>query len=410
MTVPRRVLFLTQWFEPEPVMKGLQFAQGLAAAGYEVEVATGFPNYPTGKLAPGYRLRPYASEVMQGVRVHRLFLVPSHDASSFGRAANYLSFFFSALVFCLLRGGRFDAVYVYHPPITVGLAAAISGLFTRTPFVLDVQDLWPDSVMVSGMGGARRLGGVLAGLCGFVYRRAALVVGQSKAMTERLIERGVSRTRAVTIFNWADEDAARARGGYDVSALAFEGRFNFVFGGNLGRAQDLETLVRAADLAGREVPEIQLTLVGEGMERDRLAALIAGMGSAHARLAPGVPRTQIGDIFEAADVLILHLLDDPLFAITIPSKTQFYMAMGKPILIGVSGEAAEVVTGCGAGFSAPPQDVSAMAAAMVRMARLPAAELAGMGRRAREAYEARFSYAAAMAATVACLERPEVSK
>lgn len=408
--MPRRVLFLTQWFEPESIMKGLQFVQGLIAAGHEVEVATGFPNYPTGKLAAGYRLRPYATEIMNGVRVHRLFLVPSHDTSSLGRAANYLSFFGSALAFCLLRGRRFDAIYVYHPPITVGLAAAVSGLLTRTPFVLDVQDLWPDSVTVSGMGGASRLGGILGRVCTFVYRRAALVIGQSRAMTERLIDRGVSRTKALTIFNWADEDAARPRGEYDAGPLGFDGRFNFVFGGNLGRAQDLETLVRAAELAGREAPEIQLTIVGEGVERSRLAALIAALGATHAQLAAGVPRTQIGDIFAAADVLILHLLDDPLFAMTIPSKTQFYMAMGKPILIGVRGEAAEAVTGCEGGLSVAPQDVTAMAAAMVRMARLPPSELAEMGRRAREAYIARFSYAAAIAATAACLERSELAK
>lgn len=408
--MPRRVLFLTQWFEPEPVMKGLQFARGLAEAGYEVEVATGFPNYPTGKLAAGYRLRPHMAEAMGGLRVHRLFLIPSHDTSSLGRAANYLSFFLSAVVFCLLRGGRFDAIYVYHPPITVGLAAAVSGLFTRTPFVLDVQDLWPDSVAVSGMRGAERLGGVLGWLCGFVYRRAALVVGQSRAMTERLIERGVSRTRAATIFNWADEDAARRRGEYDVGPLAFDGRFNIVFGGNLGRVQGLETLVRAAHLAGKEAPEIQLTIVGDGVERAGLADLIAEIGSTNVQLIPGVPRTQIGDIFAAADVLVLHLLDDPLFAMTIPSKTQFYMAMGKPVLVGVRGEAAEVVTGCGAGVSVPPQDVTAMAAAMVGMARLPPAELAEMGRRARDAYETRFSYAAAMAATTACLDRAELAR
>lgn len=408
--MPRRVLFLTQWFEPEPVMKGLQFAQGLVAAGYEVEVATGFPNYPTGKLAPGYRLKAYAAETMENIRVHRLFLVPNHDSSSLGRAANYLSFFVSALVFCLARGGRFDAIYVYHPPITVGLAAALSGLFTRTPFLLDVQDLWPDSVTASGMGGASRLGGILGSVCGFVYRRAALVVGQSRAMTERLIERGVSRDKAATIFNWADEYAARARGGFDVKALGFDGRFNIVFGGNMGRAQDLETVVRAAHLAAGEVPSIQLTLVGDGLERQRLAEVIAELGAANVQLVPAVPRTQIGDIFAAADVLILHLLDDPLFAITIPSKTQFYMAMGRPIIAGVRGEAAEMVTGSGAGLVVPPQDVAAMAAAMVRMARLPPAQIARMGRCARETYDARFSYAAAMSATALCLQRAEVSK
>ncbi len=200
----RRVLFLTQWFEPEPIMKGLRFAQGLVDAGFEVEVATGFPNYPTGKLAPGYRLRPYASEMMEGIQVHRLFLVPGHDTSALGRAANYISFFLSALVFCMLQGRKFDVIYVYHPPITVGLAAAISGWMTRTPFILDVQDLWPESVVASGFNGADRIGGILARVCEFVYCRASLVVSQSRAMKEALVDRGVEPDKAVTIFNWAD--------------------------------------------------------------------------------------------------------------------------------------------------------------------------------------------------------------
>lgn len=407
---PRRILFLTQWFEPEPIMKGIGFARALAEAGFEVEVATGFPNYPTGKLAPDYRLKPYASEVMEGVRVHRLYLIPHHDRSSLGRAANYLSFFVSALLFCLLRGGRYDAIYVYHPPITVGLAAAISGLFTRTPFVLDVQDLWPDSVAASGFGGAGRMAGVLGRLCGYVYRRAALVVGQSRAMTEKLVERGVPSAKVVTIFNWADEDSARARGEYDIRPLGFEGRFNIVFGGNLGRVQDLETMVRAAVLAAREVPDIQLTLVGDGVERQRLAALIADLGGDHAQLIGPVPRTWIGDIFAAADILILPLIDDPLFEITIPSKAQFYMAMGRPILACMRGEAADIITSREAGLAVAPQDVAAVAEGMVRMARISPEERAAMGHRARATYEAEFSYASAMAATKACLERPELSK
>lgn len=406
----RRVLFLTQWFEPEPIMKGIGFARGLVEAGFAVEVATGFPNYPTGKLAPGYRLRPYATEIMEGIRVHRLYLIPHHDHSSLGRAANYLSFFLSALLFCLLRVGRFDAIYVYHPPITVGLAAGISGLFTRTPFVLDVQDLWPDSVAASGFGGAGRMAGVLGRLCGFVYRRAALIVGQSRAMTEKLIERGVPSAKVMTIFNWADEDTARARGEYEVGALGFAGRFNIVFGGNLGRVQDLETVVRATLLAARDVPNIKLTLVGDGVERQRLAELITELGTAHLQLVEPVPRTQIGDIFAAADVLILPLIDDPLFEITIPSKAQFYLAMGRPILACLRGEAADVITNRGAGLAVAPQDVAAVAAGMVQMARLSPEERAAMGQRARATYEAEFSYASAMAATRACLERPELSK
>lgn len=385
-------------------MKGLQFAQGLIEAGYDVEVATGLPNYPSGKLAAGYRARPYQKETMNGLRVHRLWLYPSHDQSSLGRAANYLSFFGSALVFCLLRAGRYDAIYVYHPPITVGLAAALSGLLTRCPFILDVQDLWPDSVSASGMAGGGRLAKVLGPFCSFVYRRAAMVIGQSRGMTARLVERGVPQTKSATIYNWADEAAAKPGGGYDVAALEFEDRFNIVFGGNLGRAQGLDTLILAAVRAAREVPELQLTLIGEGVERSRIAGLIAELGTDSVKLRSGVPQSQIGDVFAAADVLVLHLVDDPLFEITIPSKTQFYMAMGKPILIAVRGEAAEIVTGAGAGVSVVPGDVDAIAEAMVGMSRLSAVDRQAVGWRARQAYEASYSFATAMVQTVSCIE------
>jgi colanic acid biosynthesis glycosyl transferase WcaI len=405
LTVPGRVLFLCQWFEPEWAMKGLPFVRALIDRGFDVEVATGFPNYPTGKIAPGYRLRAYQREVMQGVVVHRLYLWPSHDHSSVGRAANYLSFFLSAALFCLLRARRFDVIYVYHPPITVGLAAAVSRWVTRRPYVLEVQDLWPDSVAASGMAGTGRMARWLDPICRFVYQAAAVVIGQSRGMTNRLIERGVSADRAVTVFNWADEEAARASGRYPVSRLGFEGRFNLVFGGNLGRVQSLDTLVYAAEQAGEAVPELQLTLIGGGVERDRLAALIDGLQARHVQLLPGVPQDQIGDVFAAADVLVLHLADDPLFEITIPSKTQFYMAMGRPILIGLRGEAARMVVEAGAGVSAPPDDIEAVADAMVRMARLSPEERQAMGTRARAAYLEHYAFSRGMALTTEAIER-----
>lgn len=398
-----RILYLTQWFDPEPMVKGIKFVQALRDKGYDVEVLTGFPNYPTGKIAPGYRLKLYQLEIMKGVRVHRVFLYPSHDHSSLGRAINFLSFFLSALVFCLMNARRFDAVYVFHPPITVGLAAALSGFLTRRPFLLDIQDLWPDTVGASGMNGTRGLARILGPICDFVYRPAAVVIGQSESMTECLIERGVPRRKTATIFNWADEEVAKPCGTCDVAPFAFEGRFNFVFGGNMGRVQGLETLVRAAHRAAREVPEIQLTLIGQGVERESIARLIAELGADDVKLRPGVPQDQIGDVFAAADVLILHLVDDPLFEITIPSKTQFYMAMGKPILIGVRGEAARIVTEAAAGVAVVPEDVDAMAEAMVQLARTPPTELARMGERGREAYRRRFSFATAIQATEAVL-------
>lgn len=392
----KRILYLTQWFEPEIAPRGLKFTEGLVAHGYDVEVATGFPNYPSGKIAPGYRLSFYQLEIMRGIRVNRTYLYPSHDRSSLSRAINYISFFVSATIFCIVRGRSFDAIYVYHPPITVGLAAALSSYVTKRPFLIEIQDLWPDSVVASKMSGAGVLARMLDPVCRFVYGRAALVLGQSRTMTERLIERGVPHSKAATTFNWADEEAVRNGGDHDLTYLEFQGHFNFVYGGNLGSVQGLETLVRAACLASRTVPEIQLTLIGDGLERDSLAALIAQLGAEVVKLRSGVSQSQIGGVFAAADVLVAHLLDDPLFEITIPSKTQFYMAMGKPVLMGVRGESAAIIEDSGAGLSVEPQNVEAVAQAMVHMAGLPRAELDAMGTRARMAYEARFSFASAL--------------
>jgi len=391
-----RVLYLSQWFPPENGARGLQVANGLAERGFEVEVLTGFPNYPSGQLSPGYRLSPYMREVMDGITIHRVYLYPSHDSSSLGRALNYLSFFVSALVFCLFNARRFDVIYVYHPPITVGLAAALSRYITRRPYILEVQDLWPDSVAASGMSGTSTLARILDPICRFVYRRAAMVLGQSHGMAKRLVERGVTPEKSGVIFNWADESAARANGLYDITSLNFEGRFNFVFAGNLGAVQGLDSLIRAAHSLSKAAADIQLTIVGEGTEREQLISLVENLGATNVQILPGVPQSQIGDILAAADVLVTHLKDDPLFEITIPSKTQFYLAMGKPILVGVRGESAGIVTTAGAGMAMEPENEDAMARALLEMSRLPPAELDRMGACARAAYEDSFSFSSAM--------------
>src|SRR3569623_627597 len=183
-----RILYLTQWFDPEPnVIKGTAFVRALEAAGHEVTEVPGLPNYPAGKLFPGYRLRLFQQETIDGVRGVRLPLYPSHDASSLRRSLNYLSFFLSALAYCLFRRRSFDLAYVYNPPITVGLAAALAGLVHRLPFVLDVQDLWPDTLAATGMAGGASLGRLIGPVCKLVYRRSAAILVQSDGKLSALI-------------------------------------------------------------------------------------------------------------------------------------------------------------------------------------------------------------------------------
>jgi putative colanic acid biosynthesis glycosyltransferase WcaI len=396
-----RIMYLTQWFDPEPgIIKGLKFVRAIEAAGHEVTVVTGLPNYPTGRLYPGYRLRLLQRETIEGVKVVRLPLYPSHDASSVRRSLNYLSFFLSALLYGLLRRERFDLAYVYHPPITVGLAAALAGTVRRLPFVLDIQDLWPDTVAATGMAGAGRLTGALGTACQFVYRRASTLIVQSEGMRRTLIERGVAASKVTTIRNWADAELGPPTGRETTPAR----RFTVVYGGNLGRAQALETVLDAAAIVGRARDDIEIVLYGDGVEAEALREKAAALGITTLRLAPRVSKAEILDIFARADALLLHLRDHPLFAITIPSKTQAYLAMGRPIVAGIAGEAAELLRDSGAALVTPPGDPEALARAILAMADLPPERREAMGEAGRRYYHARLSFRRAMDRTLALLE------
>lgn len=395
-----RILYLTQWFDPEPgVIKGPRFVRALESAGHRVTVVTGFPNYPTGRLHPGYRLRPMMRETIEGARVVRLPLYPSHDGSSLRRALNFLSFFVSALLYCLFRRERFALAYVYHPPITVGLAAAVAGLVRRLPFVLEIQDLWPDTVAVTGMGGASTLARLLDPVCRFVYRRARTIIVQSEGMRRALIERGVPDAKIVVIRNWAEVEDVPSRD--DGARQA--GPTTIVYGGNLGRAQALGTVLEAAILVEARRRDVRILLYGDGIEAAELKAKTRASGATMVELCDRIPRPDIVPVFARADALLLHLARDPLFAITIPSKTQFYLAMGRPIIAGIAGEAADLLRESGAALVTPPEDAEALADAICAFADRPQADRDAMGRAGQDFYRRSLSFEQAIGQTLAVI-------
>lgn len=391
-----RIAYVTQWFEPEPnIVKGIAFVRALEAAGHDVTVITGLPNYPYGRIYPGYRLRLVQEETIHGVRVVRLPLYPSHDRSSLRRSLNFLSFFISAFVYLLLRRSRFDLAYVYHPPITVGLAAALTG----PPFILDVQDLWPDTIAATGMTGASRLVSPLGTCCHFVYTRASAIVAQSEGMKAALIERGVPESKVSVIRNWANAEFQI------VPAKApRKAPFTLVYGGNLGRAQQLGNLVGAAAMLERERPDIRIRLFGSGVDEAELRDHVEKQRLGNISFEGRVPADRIAQEFAGADGLLLHLGDDPLFAITIPSKTQYYLAMGRPIVAAVNGEAAQLLCASGAAIVVQPADPAALAAAIVKLADMPRAERERMGQAGLSFYGKHLSFSRGTGRTIALLE------
>jgi colanic acid biosynthesis glycosyl transferase WcaI len=394
-----KILFLTQWFEPEPTFKGLAFARELVRRGHEVEVLTGFPNYPGGRVYPGYRIRLRQREVVDGIPVTRVALYPSHDRSAVRRVVNYLSFALSAATIGACSVGRADVVYVYHPPATIAFPAMVLRLLRRVPFVLDIMDLWPDTLAATGMVGNWAVLGAMGWFCRLAYRCTARIAVVSPGFKQTLIDRGVPAEKIEVIYNWCNEAALSPRPLDEALAqeLGLAGRFNVVFAGNMGKAQGLETVLKAAAWLAKEAPKVQFVLVGGGTEVGRLRGLAAELCLGNVRFVSRRPPSEIAAILSIADALLVHLRDDPLFAITIPSKTQTYLAVGRPIVMAVRGDAAELVQRAGAGVACPPESPEALGDAVERLYRMTAVEREAMGRRGRDFYMSELSMAAGTA-------------
>lgn len=381
-----RILLLTQWFDPEPTFKGLVFARELVRQGFEVEVLTGFPNYPGGRVYPGYRIKWLQSEVIDGVHITRVPLYPNHDQSAIKRVLNYASFAASATLYGVFMAKRASALYAYHPPLTVGVAAALIKLFRRVPVVYDIQDMWPDTLRATGMLNNPKALSVVAAVCRWVYRRMDHIVVLSPGFKRLLLERGVPEGKLSVVFNWADEVALAAPVGQVPAAFPAADRFRIVFAGNMGKAQALNTVLDAASLLQARGSRVCWVMLGGGVEVARLKAEAEQRQLANVVFLPAVPMAEVGTYLQAADALLVHLRKDPLFEITIPSKTQAYMAVGKPLLMAVDGDAADLVRQSGGGVVAESENAQALAQAAEQLASSAPYELASMGQNAQRFY------------------------
>lgn len=384
-----KILFLTQWFNPEPAFKGLSFAKQLVAHEHEVVVLTGFPNYPGGRIYEGYKIKPFQREIMEGVEVIRAPLYPSHDANPLRRAVNYISFALSSSLIGIFMVGHIDVIYAYHAPATIGFPAIVLAKYKKVPFVYDINDLWPDSLFSTGMMRSGFGIKLLDWWCRFVYRRSAKVTVVTPGFKKRLVCRGVPPEKIKMIYNWSDDSEIHfgERDEKLAEILGLTGRFNIVFAGNMGKAQALDAVLSAAGIVYDSCPEVQFVFVGGGIEVDHLRCIAQEKHSNNVLFLPRMSYDQIGAVLQLADVLLVHLKDDPLFQITIPSKTQSYMAAGRPILMGVKGDAADLITNAQAGFLCVPENSRDIADKVMQFFELSADELKNFGENGRRYYE-----------------------
>lgn len=404
----KRLILLMQFYDPEPIYKGQTFAEKLSELGYAVEVVTGFPNYPGGKIYDGYKVSALKREHLNGIDITRLALYPSHNSSRSGRVLNYLSFAFSAFIYLLFFARRADLVYVYHPPVTVGLAAALAHFFRRAPIVLDVHDLWPDSLPASGMIKNSIILRIINYLCNFIYRRSTHIVLHTNGIRKTLRDRGVPDEKMTTIIGWANELIYDAPTDCHLNSITGDlPGIRVVFAGNMGSAQALGSILDAAKILKdrNESHKSHFCFLGAGIDLDNLKRMTKDLELENVVFLPRVAPSAVGSYMKAADCLLVHLRDNALFAMTMPSKIQSYLLAGKPILVAMHGEAAELVQSVGAGVIAPPEDAERIASAILEIADMSEHKRELMGKAGQDYYWRELCMEKGMAKFIAVFEK-----
>lgn len=391
-----RVAYVTQWFPPEPMPTPLCIAQALRRQGLDISVLTGIPNYPTGRVSEGYAAWRPMREMYDGFRVLRAPLFPYHSRSALGRFANYASYAVSSATMGgpLLRST--DVALVYSSPATAASAALLGRVRWRTPFVLLLLDLWPDSVFASGFltaGLKRRAAEIpLTWFSTQTYRRASHIAVTTPGMEDILVARGVPVDKVSIVYNWADEELMRPVSADPEirSRLGMTDEFLLMYAGNHGRAQRLDVAVHAmARLHDR--PDVHLVLIGDGIEKPALRSLARRLRLPTVHFMDPVTPERMAAVTAAADLQLVCLADQALFHITLPSKVQSILACGLPVLACAPGDAARVVTAAGAGLACAPGDPVRLAETLRQAVDMPRDSLREMGRAGHDYYHSRLS-------------------
>ncbi len=387
-----KVLIVTQYFWPEGFRIN-DLATGLVERGHEVTVLTGLPNYPGGKFFDGYGYAGPYREKFGAVDVVRMPLIRRGDGGGARLALNFLSFALVATLLAPLRcRGRFDCIFVYEPsPVTVAIPAVLMRWLKRAPLMFWVQDLWPESLAATGAVKSRWILRQVETLVRFLYRRSDRILIQSRAFAQSIEAIGGAADRIRYFPNSAEslyQPAANARE-HGLEPGLPPG-FRVMFAGNIGTAQDFETILAAAALL-KEETAIHWLILGDGRQRAWVEREIKARGlEATFHLLGRYPPEAMPRFFARADAMLVTLKKEPIFALTVPAKVQSYLACAKPIIAALDGEGARVVTEAGAGLAVPAENPAALAAAVLELARLGKKPRETMGASGRAYFEQHF--------------------
>ncbi|NIO19362.1 MAG: glycosyltransferase, partial [Candidatus Aenigmarchaeota archaeon] len=375
-----KILYISQYFPPEmgaPAARVSELARHWARAGHQVTVLTGFPNHPTGVVPWNYRQRMWRGTIVEqvdGIHVVRTWLFPTPNRLPSERILNYTSFFFSAC----LRGlflRRPDVVIATSPQLLAGLCGWCISQVKNSPFVLEIRDLWPESLLASGIGRDNSfLISSLKKVASFLYRYCDRIVVVTEAFKENLIiQKGLPQEKIDVIENGVEAEEFCPKGDTHILRrhLGLDGQFIASYIGTIGFAHGLEIVLRAAHSLKDVRPEIFFLLVGEGADKERLQKIAEIERLDNIRFLNQQPRSKIPLFINASDVCLVPLRKSELFTTVIPSKMLEVMACGCPVVLGVDGQARRILDQAGAGIFIEPEDHRALVDVLIRLYRDP---------------------------------------
>jgi glycosyltransferase involved in cell wall biosynthesis len=376
-----RVLIVTQYFWPESFYLNDVVAT-LVKSGVEIDVLTGKPNYPEGKVFKGYTACGVQKETWRGINIVRVPIFPRGNSSAWRLVVNYLSFVISGSILgsWLLRKRQYDVVFGYGvSPILQTIPALLLSRIKGCKIVSWVQDLWPESLKATGYVNNQRVLDVVKSLVSWMYRRNDLLLVQSQAFIAPVKQ--LAPTTPV-VYQPNSVDAIFTLPPSDTVTLpeipALNTGFAVVFAGNIGGAQAVEVIVEAASRLA-DHPEIRFVLIGQGSRWQWMNEQVKARGLRNLHLPGRFPINTMPGLLRKASVLLVTLADEPIFAQTIPNKIQAYMAVGRPILACLNGEGARVVGEAGAGVPVSAGDTDSLVDAVLQMYHMSPEQRAAMG-------------------------------
>ena len=385
----KNFFYISQYFTPEPYLKDIDFIKSLKEKGWNPIVITGFPNYPKGEIYENYKNKLIAEETMDGIKVVRTFTFADHSLKTYKRILNYL-FFGIFASFAIIKYGKKNSFYyvLQSSPFVLLCAFAIRLFKSKSKILLDIQDVFPENIRVSGFVKQKwKIDFLDFILNKFYYKTFNLFVTVSDSFKKMIVNKGFSEDKILTLYNWSmvERKAEDKKEDYRFSTQGY----NIVYAGNIGVHQGLSKLSDGINQITEKKSNVYFHFFGDGTDFDALKSNHVNNKNVifHGR----VSTEEIGKYMDAADALFIHLIKDEIYKSIIPSKLQAYIEIGKPILAGVEGEARNIVLNNKLGTAFGSENVDEFIEATMKIVELSSEESQEIRKRSILLYKEKFS-------------------